>query len=455
MWCLKLRSLVLVTGLCLVVSLPVVSLNDVRLPFDEEDHFEDRGAFGVLRLGRIVGEGRGLDSPGGNRIAVSASRTLWLARQRSLTEISFQRKTIQRYWFPESCEPATISSIFVSKTAVWIGLSDGRVALRRFRDGTWEIHESGNRGPQRIMEVAGSILAFSQESGGWVAYFHEAKRKFLPYFSLPGDLKAIPGSMKLYGRGWYLATDLGLFRIERPGTEGMRWEMQGTRDGLSLMTIHDLAPLGNRLLLASSVSQYPRLPRHIRLTSYGSFVFDYFQGVWKRQGEPGLSHFLAVNASNATIPANGLWVYAQAGDRARTVRGAEDEFFRVLPVGPETWLAAGARGLYHCGRVGQEYRAVRIVSLPGLWIDDLARDAERAYVLSGRSLYEIPLNGLKDAVLGSLKPDMALTNREPSERTNRQTWPQQVRPVSEEAAFVSQITRYLESLKHQGKSVSR
>lgn len=408
--------------------------------FFERDVFEKLGPLKIVRLGRLVAEERGLDTPGGAFLAIHPQGGLWLARQRSLTRVSFREPSTSRHWLPAEYGSVEIASLYVSKNAVWVGLSDGRIACRLHHSGNWQIYESGQSSPQRLVVAGNSLLAFSQEPGGRVTFFDETAKRFLPYFSLPERLGAIPRTLRYFGTSWYLGTDLGLFRIERPGTANLRWEMQGSRDGLSLMTIHDSLAAGKRLLLASSLNPYPRLARHIRLTSYGDFVFQYFQGRWVRHDwstAPALQHFLQINASNTTLPANGLWVYDEEQDRAITVRGAEDEFYRLIQIGTADWLAAGAGGLYRVGRLGQEYRALRILELPRLWIDDLQRDAEQVYVLSSRSLYAIPLQAF------TVQRQVQLTN-ETTNLVARRVGKAQ--PLSEEDAFIRQIKHYLESL---------
>ena len=446
----RVRCALLVLLLCSGVLFAAGALRTEGDAFFEKDVFEKAGSLRILRLGRLVGDGRGLDAPGGSLLAVHPEGGLWLARRRSLTRVSFAGMTTGQYWLPAGYGSVEIASLYVSRNAAWVGLSDGRIARRMHASGNWQVYTSGRSSPQRLIVAGGSLLAFSQEPGGSVVFFDEAKGRFLPYFSLPERLALVPRTVRYFGTGWYLGTDLGLFRVERPGTDNMKWAMQGSRHGLSLMTVHDCLPAGNRLLVASSVSPYPRLARHIRLTSYGDFVFQYFQGRWERYDErtaPDLLHFLQVNASNTSVSPNGLWVYEEGQDRAWTVRGAEDEFYRLIQVDDTGWLAAGAGGLYRFGRVGQEYRALRIVALPRLWIDDLQRDSEHAYVLSSRSLYAIPL---KEFARGdTLQAVREGTNSAEVKTagTNRRSAGQ---PQSEDEAFVRQIKRYLAGLRRTG-----
>jgi hypothetical protein len=438
-------------GILLIAGLPrFVMTGPAPLPFIGKDLFEQRGPVDIFRLGHLAGESRGADAAAGNLLAVAPDARVWLAREKTLTEVSFNRRTSRTYWLTSEAGRAVITSMRFYSGSLWLGLSDGRIARRTIADGNWRIYATGQTSPQRLGVAGGSLLAFSQEPAGVVTYYKVAQDRFLLYFSLPQQLAVMPGALQLFQTGWYLGTDLGLFRLERPGTDNMRWEMQGTIDGLSLMTVHDLLPAGQKLIIASSLSQYPRLARNLRLTSYGTFVYQYFQGRWERYDEStksDLEHFLSVNASNTRLAHNGLWIYDEREERAWTVRGAEDDFFRIVQLDDISWLAAAIGGLYRLDKTGLEYRAQRIVALPRLWIDDLAQDAQRVHILSGRSLYSIPKKSfvafLRHGVLAADE-----TNRTLSTLTNRpaEIRPAGTQPLSEEEAFIRQITRYLERI---------
>jgi len=392
---------------------------------------EDLGDCVYIRLAELVHDERGSDTLKGNSLFIGPDARVYAARSRGVFAVNLERGTYQYYWLPDEPRGAGIASLYVSRNALWLGLSDGDVACYRFSTNLWRIYAiapprsmaSGieyaggkpipARAPIRLAQAAGSLLAFEGFAGGQVWYYNESADAFQPYFALPEELAVIPlAPLRRFASSWYMGSDMGLFKLERPGTDNLTWELCGAREGLSSSIVHDSITLESGLLLASSRLQHPRLPRNIRPTSYGYFAYNYPQGRWERIREPRppkLDYFLGVNAANTNIPSNGLWFYDSGKDIAFQIRGAEGDFYRVLALTPELSLAASMRGLFMVGRYRNEYRALNILEFPELWIDDIAIDGRNLYILSGRGIFIIPKSNFNaEAFARGLDPKQAI-----------------------------------------------
>jgi hypothetical protein len=355
--------------------------------------------FTWFRLDNVVHGTQGADARKGNALYTGPDRSLYVARARGVFAINPQRTAYQYYWLPDDLKGGTIVSIYVSRTALWLGLSNGKVARCMLNTNSWRVYDIHNNAPIRLAVAEGSILAFETRTGGQIWFFNERAGAFQPYFDLPEELEVTPITpLRSHGRSWYMGSDMGLFRIGRPGTGNLFWELCGTREGLAKTILHDFIEVqtpGPGLLLATSRPQRPRLPRNIRPTSYGYFAYNYLQGRWDRIREPlpsKLEQFLEMNAANTNTPSNGLWYYESGKDIAHQVRGAEGDFYRLAAVSPEISLAASMHGVFVVGMYQGSYRALRILELPEIRIDDIAGDAQNVYILAGRSVFVLPKN---------------------------------------------------------------
>ena len=436
-------------GVCLVAPVALVLAQSTAFR-NAGMTFEKKDGIMISRIGYGASQDLGQDMPGGRFLAGASERELVLARQTGLMKIDIVGRSADWIGLPAIARGALPTAILRTGRNDWIGLSDGRVLARSRVRGEWREYRTGFGGEIRLANAGGSLLALSAQAAGGIDYFNESRMRFEHYFRLPEDLPVASLTFGLFRNAWYLGTDMGLFSIKRPGSGNMVWEMCGTREGLAKTSVHDMVSVRNDILLATSRVQYPRLPSNVKLTSYGNFLFNYFQGRWERESEfPDRTqeHFVRVNSRNTNLPPGGLWLYNPDKDIAFGIRGAEDDFFRIVPVKNDLWLAAATEGLYLVGWSGRSLRAVRLLDIPRGWIDDLARDAGMVHVLSGRTIYSF---ALKDWAIGHVSE--VITNAESGGR-QRQTAgqsaaqktvvPKSTDFYSEEARFMRQLERYI------------
>ena len=378
---------------CAALLFAVLPLLGQTAPQSRPLSYETFTEFTWIRLDDTVHAMHGADARKGRALYIGPDRSLYAARARSVLAINPERTRDRYYWLPDSVD-ANIVSIYVSRTSLWLGLSNGRVARCTLSTNAWKTYRVHESAPIRLWAAEGSLLAFETRTGGRIWFLNEAADEFQHYFNLPDELDVMPITpFRIHARSWYMGSDMGLFRIERPGLDTLAWELCGTREGLAQTIIHDTLPAQAGLLLAGSRPQYPRLPRNIRPTSYGYFTYNYLQGRWERLREPlpaKLEQFLSMNAANTQIPSNGLWWYENGKDIAYRIRGSEGDFYRLAAVTPELTLAASRRGVFLVGIYQGEYRALRILDVPDLWIDDITGDAQNVYILAGRGIFVLP-----------------------------------------------------------------
>ncbi|MDR2733643.1 MAG: hypothetical protein LBC99_03235 [Spirochaetota bacterium] len=391
---------VMLAGFLILCALPLpapdIAPPGVRVASETEkrplalQEFDD---FRYFRLEPIIHETRGLDTLGGKALFLGPDRSLYIARAYGVFAVQPDRKAYRYFWVPNAQKNFHIISIHASRTSLWLGLSDGRAARASLHTDAWKFYPICVDTPITLRQAAGSLLAFEKRAGGQIWYLNESADAFEPYFALPPELGVTPIAPLInLGAAWFMGSDLGLFKLGRLGMNSITWELCGTREGLAKTIIQDAAPMGSGLLLAGTQPQHPRLPSNIRPTSYGYFVYNYIQGRWERIAEPlppKIEHFLGINAANTNLPSNGLWYYESGTDIAHPIRGAEGDFFRVADIRPGLSLAASMRGLYAVGMYQGAYRALRLLELPELWIDDIASDDRDVYILSGRGVFII------------------------------------------------------------------
>jgi len=254
----------------------------------------------VLRLPRPVHPGWGQELPGGNRLAYDRG-SLYVSRRFGISRFRLQFGLWDYIPLPLFSRAGQITSFSVIEGVIRAVTADGLVLVRS-RSGRWSRFLSENFRNVHCSAVSGRSYLVAD---GGVRRF-PGKRLL---FQLPFGQRFRSNRLLEAGGWWYLCSDSGLYRFS---IGSGAWETAGVRDHLSRANIQDGVLWRNGLVLVSSRSQYPRISANIKLTSYGTFVYNYFQKRWDRIGKqvsPEQKRFLKLNRKNRSLPPGGVWVY--------------------------------------------------------------------------------------------------------------------------------------------------
>ena len=254
----------------------------------------------ALQLPRPLHPLWGRELPGGSRLAYAAG-SLYVSRRYGLSRLDLKSRKWSFLPLPRNAAAGPIFSFSVQGKGITVVTTDG-IVLYRNAGGRW-------RTLRKI--AAGSGLTVSRGKKSWLVSSGTAAPLFAgkPLYTLPFGNRVRSNSF-LLAAGWaYLGTDSGLYRFS---PSGKIWEALGARDHLTKASVQGGVPWRRGLVLVSSRAQYARIQANVRMTSYGTFVYNYLQQRWdrqKRRVSPAMRRFLRLNRRNTALPPGGIWLY--------------------------------------------------------------------------------------------------------------------------------------------------
>ncbi len=320
----------------------------------------------------------------GNNLYLGRKYGITIVNTRKMSAMYLPIKTEKKYDLG-----TRITSIYVTGKNIWAGMNNGSVFKYHIKSGYWKMFRLASSGPVSLTIIGGLIYAAAKKG---IYIYNPMSALFYLNFKLPEDFPIKYLKISKLKKWIYMCTSMGLIRYSQK--PHLRWEMLGARDHLTKAIIHDSTVSGDILLLAASRVQSVFLPANIKITSYGTFYYNYFQKRWERKPwnvRENLKLFMEVNRNNTIIPNGGIWIYNSLTDKAVRIKGLAGDFFKIIKYKKRAFAAGSRNGIFKIKKIGKNYKFVKRLLLKNLWIDDIAVNSGKLAVLSGKNLYILNL----------------------------------------------------------------
>jgi len=361
-------------------------------------------------------------------------------------------KTRKTVYFPvpdKLTKGRNLFSLYVSRRGIWIGSADGYLLYYGRKSKKWKKYSIAKGFKVIVSRIHNSLTASSFKLGSEMRLFDEKTHRFFKLFQFPKEIPVRPICTIRQGSTYWSGTTLGLFRF-RKGYPNYGWQMCGTRDGLAKTLVTDVIPIGKYLLLSTIKAQSVYLAANLKYTSYGKFVYNYFQEKWQRK-ENADPQFLKLNDCNDSRPSGGIWLYNIKTDRAVKFKGLNSDIFHLTKLNKTRYLAAGRDGLYLLEFKGNNMDLMRLALTKRKMINGLFVSKKRVGFLIGSSFYLSDKKKWEDKVIinQSTRSSVDLNSQTSRNRVGKKVIMSDKRNQyqSEEGKFIQQVEDYLNRVK--------